>query len=497
MWYQLCSEHGIYVFDEANVETHGAGWQRENYLAGNVLWRGTHVNRVRRMIERDKNLPCVIVWSLGNEAGTGDNLKRAYEFAKRRDGSRPVVYDFDGGDGYTDILFPMYTLPSDLDAFVRGAPGLGGVYGATNRHQPLILCEYAHAMGNSLGNFAEYWEVINRHKVLGGGFIWDWVDQALLAPRPSIGNIMAYGGDFGPPDTPTDQNFLINGLVMADRRPSPQVWEMKKQYEPVLITGHWTRAAWDMHPRGLPSHVDIHSRKIFGTLDEVATVMVLVRANGRVTVETVVDAAALAQIRELMPGATVRIQLPIVSRFDAGVEYVVELQLWRARTTVISRLLPDGATTHGPTGFGELAWWQSPPHVETLAQPMAPSGDVLQLDEVSSGRWSVTGSNFRITFSCKTGQIEDWHFAGKQLTLTPSTPDFWRAPTDNDYGCAFKCMPWPILIVSLLLFCESHADTALDSSVSSLYIPSIYVHNWHGCVTTAHTHTVASEALSL
>lgn len=425
----MCNKHGLYVFDEANVETHGSGWQRENALAGNPLWRGMHVNRARRMVERDKNFPSIIVWSLGNEAGTGDNLKRSYAWVKNRDRSRPVVYNFDGGDGYTDIVFPMYTAPKDLDDYAKGAPGLGGVYGAINRTQPLILCEYAHAMGNSLGNFAEYWHVIEQHKVLGGGFIWDWVDQALVASRPNVGNIMAYGGDFGPPDTPTDQNFLINGLVQADRRPSPQVWEMKKFYEPVTIRApqHKRRGS-----STFPKFVEIRNRKSFASLSEVARIDVLVRRNGRV-IKTFLLNATVPVIQRLNPGESTRLRLP-TARLQPGHEYVLEVQLWQD-----PRDHPHSSETLMglQTMLDEIAWWQSQPVIVSRDTSRASSPPLvdreLRLTEVGED-WVVTGASFEISFSCVTGQMAGWRFDGERLSTASSTPSFWRAPTDNDYG---------------------------------------------------------------
>lgn len=192
-WYELCNQYGLYVVDEANIESHGAkcGNCKENWIAGNSEWLRQHIARMRRMVERDKNHPSVIIWSIGNEAGTGVNLQRTYGWTKVRDPSRPVVYSFDGGLGqYTDIQFPMYTYPHILIDYARRGreADTGNTVSAVessvlgtnqpenptslgNIDMPLIMCEYIHAMGNSAGSLADYWDIIDEYKVLGGGCV--------------------------------------------------------------------------------------------------------------------------------------------------------------------------------------------------------------------------------------------------------------------------------------------------------------------------------------
>ena len=191
---------------------------------------------------RDHNHPSIIIWSTGNEAGTGSNMKAAYDFLKAHDPSRPVAYGFDDGRGYTDITFPMYPDPKWLEDYVNNE-NLDAVNAVSNK-KPLIMCEYAHAMGNSVGNIKEYWDVINKnqaaeHPVLGGGFIWDWVDQGLVQVDKETGkSFFAYGGDFGGTtgkDVPSDGNFCINGLVQPNRRQSPATTEVAKVYEPLSV----------------------------------------------------------------------------------------------------------------------------------------------------------------------------------------------------------------------------------------------------------------------
>ncbi len=207
-WYELADEYGLYIVGEANIESHGMGYHPDTTLGNNPDWELAHVDRMRRMVERDKNHPSVIIWSMGNEAGNGVNFYAAYEWTKGRDDTRPVQYERALQDWNTDIYVPMYAGFQHLEEYAQSDP-----------ERPLIMCEYAHAMGNSVGNFTDYWEIIDRYPSLQGGFIWDWVDQGLFKVTEAGDSIWAYGGDFGPPGTPSDGNFLINGLVQPDRKP--------------------------------------------------------------------------------------------------------------------------------------------------------------------------------------------------------------------------------------------------------------------------------------
>jgi beta-galactosidase len=176
------------------------------------------------MVERHKNNPCIVAWSLGNESGNGPHFFSAHNWIKRRDPSRPVQYESALRASNTDIYCPMYALPDDLEYYGQDPTA----------DRPLILCEYAHAMGNSLGNFQDYWDIIERYSVLQGGFIWEWCDLALCKALPdNSGNYFAYGGDFG--DCPNDGNFCCDGLVKPDRKPNPHLHEVKKVYQYVKI----------------------------------------------------------------------------------------------------------------------------------------------------------------------------------------------------------------------------------------------------------------------
>lgn len=221
-WYDLCDRYGIYLIDEANVESHGIGYKPENTLANRPEWQEAHLDRIRRMVERDKNHPSIIIWSMGNEAGDGTAFEAASDWIHQRDPSRPVHYERAGRRDHTDIVCPMYSRIESIVAYAK-----------EKQDRPLILCEYAHAMGNAVGNLQEYWDAIEAYDHLQGGSIWDWVDQGLRKKDKNGREFWAYGGDYG--DTPNDNNFCMNGLVMPDRRIPPKLWEVKKVYQNVGI----------------------------------------------------------------------------------------------------------------------------------------------------------------------------------------------------------------------------------------------------------------------
>src|SRR6266487_4581582 len=218
-WYDLCDQYGLYVVDEANIESHGMGYDPGQTLGNNTAWELAHLTRHKRMVLRDKNHASVIIWSLGNEAGNGWNFYQGYHLIKSMDQTRPVQYERAELNWNTDIFCPMYPDPDYLPK-----------YDSSHPTKPLIMCEYAHAMGNSVGNFQDYWNIIESHPSLQGGFIWDWVDQGMLLEKNGK-KMWGYGGDWGPPGTPSDNNFLINGLVAPDRVWNPHSYEVRKVYQ--------------------------------------------------------------------------------------------------------------------------------------------------------------------------------------------------------------------------------------------------------------------------
>ncbi|MDR0413699.1 MAG: hypothetical protein LBH61_07870 [Dysgonamonadaceae bacterium] len=218
-YYKLCDKYGLYVVDEANIEAHGLdGFDRSRHPSFREEWKGQHLDRTIRMFERDKNHPCVIIWSLGNESDFGPNYEATYNWLKENDrAQRPVQCDRNGEGEFTDIICPMYPTAGEMESYAQ----------RTGVNRPYIPCEYAHAMGNSTGNFQELWDVIDRYAILQGGFIWDWVDQGLEAKDALGRKYWAYGGDLGGGGWTHDENFCANGLVNADRSVHPGIYEVK------------------------------------------------------------------------------------------------------------------------------------------------------------------------------------------------------------------------------------------------------------------------------
>lgn len=230
-WLALCDQYGLYVVDEGDIESHGMGYRDGVTLAQNPLFHDAHLIRDQRMVQRDYNHPSVIVWSLGNEAGNGQNFYDCYDWIKAYDPTRPVQYEraligwHGDSDRNTDICCPMYMSPDDCEKYLQ------------HPDKPLIQCEYAHAMGNSMGNFREYWDLVRKYPSYQGGFIWDFVDQALRWPSDKEGtdHIFVFGGDFNDYD-PSDGSFNCNGVIAADRSLHPHAYEVRYQYRNILTT---------------------------------------------------------------------------------------------------------------------------------------------------------------------------------------------------------------------------------------------------------------------
>ncbi len=230
-FYDLCDEYGFYVVDEANIESHGMGAEWQNWFdktkhpAFLPEWAPAHIDRIKRMFEIDKNHPSVIIWSLGNECGNGPVFYDAYDWLKQNDTTRPVQFEQAGENRNTDIVAPMYPSIKNMISYAKA-----------DKKRPYIMCEYSHAMGNSNGNFQEYWDIIGSSKHMQGGFIWDWVDQGMKTKTDKGEVFWAYGGDLGGGHLHNDENFCANGLVSANRIPHPGLNEVKKVYQNIAFT---------------------------------------------------------------------------------------------------------------------------------------------------------------------------------------------------------------------------------------------------------------------
>ncbi|MCG8451435.1 MAG: DUF4981 domain-containing protein [Pirellulales bacterium] len=393
-WYDLCDKYGLYLIDESNIESHGMGYGKES-LAKDPAWQIAHLDRSQRMVERDKNHPSVIIWSLGNEAGNGVNFFTTYEWIKGRDSSRPVQYE----QAYfkfpnTDIRCPMY---ATIDRIVK--------YAQAEPDRPLILCEYAHAMGNSVGNLQEYWTAIESHDALQGGFIRDWVDQGLLKQDEQRREFWAYGGDYG--DTPNDGNFCCNGLVRPDRSPNPSLMETKKVYQFIKVT-----------PVDLAAgKVKVHNKYAFVTLD-------FVELQWRVEVDgTVVESGRLTDL-DVQPGEERIVSIPFVApHLKPGQEAFLTTEfLLRSET-------PWAKQGH------VVAWDQYP---LPMAAPLPAAIDTTALAPLTvqenDSSIAVRGKNIALKIGADSGAIESLTHAGAELVSAPLVPNYWRVPIDNDRG---------------------------------------------------------------
>jgi beta-galactosidase len=395
-WYDLCDEYGIYVLDEANLETHQLG----GWFSNQQEWAPAFLERGLRMVERDKNHPSVIIWSLGNESGTGPNHAAMAGWIRDLDPTRPIHYAGAAGEphdfAYANFVSRMY--PS-LD----GAVELATQPGET---RPFVMIEYAHSMGNSTGNLQEYWDLVEKYPRFIGGYIWDWKDQGLLKHADDGETYWAYGGDYGPPGTPSDANFNINGVVWPDATPKPALYEVKKVYQAVAFT------AEDLE-RG---RVRLHNGYDFTNLDEYRLDW-RVEADGRL-----LDAGSIDDL-SAPPGADAVVNLDYkLPRPRPGVEYFLNLSL---KQNQAARLIEAGH---------EVASEQFALPMHENAVPAAISTQPELALERDDDTVSVGGPDFDARFDMRAGTLASLEFEGTALIRRGPELNLWRAATDNDWG---------------------------------------------------------------
>lgn len=410
-WYELCDQYGLYVVDEANIESHAMGslwndgYSLDKTLGNNPDWKAAHLNRTQRMVERDKNRPSIIIWSLGNEAGSGQNFEATAAWIKSRDNSRPVQYEQAFMESYTDLVVPMYPNFDAIDKFLKsGDP------------RPYVMCEYMHAMGNSVGNLQDYWDLIESEPQLQGGFIWDWVDQGLLSFTGDGDSTYVYGGDFGPADVPSDGDFCMNGLVFSDRSIKPHIHEVKKVYQNFKFKA-------DDLAKGKIKVKNYHSFLSSDVFD----FTYVIEGNG-----AELKSGAL-KIKTVAPGKSQTIQIPVdKDLFKASdTEYFVSLSV---KTKKATDLVPEGY---------EIAkeQFQLPFASQTASKNV--SEEQLNTVEVN-GEYRVRGKDFTAIFSKETGDLKSYIYKGTYLLKAPLQPNLWRVPTNNDrgYGMQWKFDVW-------------------------------------------------------
>jgi len=394
-WYELCNQYGLYLVDEANIESHGMGYGDES-LAKDSSWMAAHLFRTENLFERDKNQPSVIIWSLGNEAGNGVNFKATYKYLKDKDSTRPVQYEQARTGDNTDIICPMYMRMERMERYALGAAG--------TPTRPLIQCEYAHAMGNSLGNFQDYWDLIEKYEVLQGGFIWDWVDQGLLTTSEEGEKFWAYGGDFGPDDVPSDGNFCNNGVVNPDRGIKPSLLEVKKVYQNIGFS------ATDL-TKGV---ISLENKYSFLSLDRF-DFQWTIRSDGETLQSGTIEGVSL------IPGEKKEFNLGYSLDPKPGKEYFLNI--------VATLKSADGLVEAG--SMLAMEQFQLPNQLPALAdQRVYPALSYKKRKEAIT----VKGESFSLEFDPRSGVITKFVSEGHDLFLSGPVPNFWRAPTDNDFG---------------------------------------------------------------
>ena len=403
-FYELCDEYGLYVVDEANIETHGFefGLHSTPYLANRPTWKNAYMARVTRMFARDKNHCSVIIWSLGNESGCGGAHFAMYSWIKHNDQSRLVQYE---GGGYktpcTDIICPMYAPPL-LCAQLASQPDW----------RPVILCEYSHAMGNSNGGLHKYFDVFRNQTGVQGGFIWDLIDQGLQCSKDGV-QYWGYGGDFG--DEPNDKQFCINGLFFPDRTPHPASFEAKYLQQPLMITLQ-------------ADQVQVHNRYAFTDLDQLKFHWCVVLDNGYTL------AAGNIHCIKVGPG--------MVANYDWVDLFPSVASL--SQTATERRLTFDEWWVDITASFVEDQLWADSQMIIAKCQLMLPKRvtSVSKEPRLESRVRVERGCN-RLTVDCRdssyifdtaSGSLVEFQFRGETLIDSGLAPCLWRAPTDNDNG---------------------------------------------------------------
>ncbi|MDR1343762.1 MAG: DUF4981 domain-containing protein [Tannerellaceae bacterium] len=399
-FYELCDEYGLYVYDEANIESHGMYYNlaKGGTLGNNPQWLAVHLDRVMNMYERNKNHPSVTFWSLGNEAGNGYNFYQAYLWIKERDGNlmnRPVNYERALWEWNTDMYVPQYPSAKWLEDI-----------GAAGSDRPVVPSEYSHAMGNSNGNLWDQWKAIYKYPNLQGGYIWDWVDQGLDAVDKDMRRYWTYGGDYGV-NAPSDGNFLCNGLVNPDRNPHPAVAEVKYAYQ-----------NFGFEAVDVSKGIFRITNRFYFTNSDVCDIHYIIKANDKTVGEGRLPL-------NLAPQASAEVTVPGVSSLTAspGVEYFVN---FTAKTRRGDKFMPAGyEIAHDqfilPLASAKKSYKASGPALSTASE-----GDML----------IVSSPKLYLAFNKKTGVLASYRVDGVEYFSEGFgvRPNFWRAPNDNDYG---------------------------------------------------------------
>ena len=401
-FYDLCDKYGLYMVAEANVESHGMGYG-EKTLAKDPAYELAHMERNMRNVQRNYNHPSVILWSLGNEAGYGPSFEKAYDWIKAEDPSRPVQYEQARVQGKTDIYCPMYL----------GYEGSERYSLNESMTKPLIQCEYAHAMGNSQGGFKEYWDMIRKYPKFQGGFIWDFVDQSIRWEGKNGVMIYAYGNDFNRYDA-GDQNFCDNGLISPDRKPNPHMYEVGYYYQSI-----WTELA--------DNGLKVKNEYFFRDLSAY-------RLTWTVLCDGTPVRSGVVENLDVAPEATALVPVSIGETCDCG-EWLlnVEYSLKNAEG-----LLPAGHVAARQQIILKEAKPASMELATVTKNNVTPAAPVIRDNDAQY--IIIDGEDFTIEFNRRSGYLEGYFIDGVSMLKekTAITPNFWRAPTDNDFGAGLQ-----------------------------------------------------------
>ena len=405
IWYELCDEYGLYVIDETNLETHGS-WTYGQQGEGGAIpgskpeWTANVLDRCNSMFQRDKNHSSIVIWSLGNESFGGDNFIKMHDFLTEKDPSRIVHYEgifhYRESEAASDIESTMYVSPRDVENYGKMAE-------AGKPSKPYILCEYSHAMGNSVGNLYKYTELFDQYPILQGGFIWDWKDQALETQTDDGIKYLAYGGDFG--DSPNDGNFSGDGLIFGDGSISPKIVEVKKCYQNV-----------DFNAVNLKDGViEISNKHLFTNLKDYLFIWELTK-NGQMIETGAIDIEVKPNSAE-----TIDIEYSLPKRCAQTDEYILTVGLELREKT----LWADKGH--------ELAFEQFIIPIHDIKTRDVQASPVIKAsDEVDT--LTIAGDEFNVIFNKQTGDLESYVYNGVELIKDALRPNYWRAMTDNDRG---------------------------------------------------------------
>ncbi|MEP7323316.1 MAG: glycoside hydrolase family 2 TIM barrel-domain containing protein [Saprospiraceae bacterium] len=437
LWLKLCDQYGMYIVDEANIEVHGMGASLQGPFDESVhpaylpSWAPAFMDRIKRVVERDKNHASVIIWSMGNECGNGQVFHDAYTWIKGKDKTRPIQFEQAGEDWNTDIVCPMYPTIAHMKRYADDK----------TQQRPFIMCEYAHAMGNSNGNFQEYFDVIRSSPHMQGGFIWDWVDQGLKTTDPFGKVYWAYGGDLGSHHLQNDENFCANGLVFADRSIHPGLNEVKKVYQNILFHDiDWRKGK-----------IRVSNEFNFTDLSGFNFQWQLL-LNGMIIKSGNFDLNTAA-------GSSQEVSLTVGTMNEPG-EYLLNVFAFTKKAEL---LIP---AEH------EIAREQFGSDMPAFSNPAVTAKSILQIKTSANNQVQFSIGDIQGSFNLNTGKLTSYLFKGKPLFMQLPQPYFWRAPTDNDFGndMPSKSGVWRTAHINE----ELNSSTIIHQGTDSLIVRSEY-----------------------